>query len=156
MIHLRRLDDEGLERLLGLAVADTDPADVMPPGWTVDRPDDFRDFYRGFQHDAYEIVADDHTIGMARLTDQGDTGMWIARCARGSGVGLAALRRLVEEAHRRGVHTITADTTTDNTAAITILTQAGATLDVDGNHVTARLPVPAPDAPRTTTQTTPA
>ncbi|WP_158841525.1 GNAT family N-acetyltransferase [Saccharothrix deserti] len=144
MILLRRLDDQGLERLLGLAVADADPADVMPPGWTVDRPDDFREFYRGFQQDAYEIVDDGRTVGMARLTATGETGMWVARRARGNGVGLAALRRVVEEAPRRGVRTILADTTTDNVAAVAILKKAGAILDVDGTRVAARLAVPAP------------
>lgn len=147
MILLRRLDDEGVERLLGLAVADADPEDVMPPGWTVDRPDEFREFYRGMEDDAYEIVEDDRTVGMARLTAKGETGMWIARFARGSGVGLAALRRVVEEAPRRNVHTIVADTTTDNVAAVTILKRAGAALDIEGDRVSARLAVPLEPSP---------
>lgn len=141
MILLRPLDDCGVERLLGLAVADTDPADVMPPGWTVDRPDEFRDFYRGFQPDAYEILDGDRTVGMARLTDHGDTGMWLVRCARGRGTGLAALRRLTDEAARRGITTIVAHTTTDNPAALATLRKAGAVLDTDGTDVTARLTV---------------
>ena len=145
MIVLRRVDDGAVERLLGLAVADTDPAEVMPPGWALDRPDEFREFYRGFQDDAYEVVRDDHTVGMVRLTAEGETGMWIARCARGHGIGLAALRRVIEEAPRRGVTTIVADTTTDNTAALTVLRKAGATLEVDGTRVHARIPVPSPD-----------
>ncbi|WP_367128122.1 GNAT family N-acetyltransferase [Saccharothrix sp. HUAS TT1] len=144
MILLRALDDDGIERLLDLAVADADPADVMPPGWTTDRRDAFRDFYRGFLTDAYEIVRDGRTVGMARLTADGETGMWIARHARGGGVGLAALRHVVAEAPRRGITTIVADTTTDNTAALTVLRKAGAALDVDGDRVTARLPVPPP------------
>lgn len=144
MILLRRLDDQGVERLLGLAVADADPADVMPPGWTVDRPDDFRDFYQAIRQDAYEIVAHDHTVGMARLTADGEAGMWVVRCARGTGIGLAALRLLLErEAPRRGVRTIVADTTTDNPAAIALLKKARATLHVDGGKVTAHIPVPA-------------
>ncbi|WP_197289500.1 GNAT family N-acetyltransferase [Saccharothrix sp. NRRL B-16348] len=147
MILLRRVDDGAVERLLGLAVADTDPGDVMPPGWTVDRPDEFREFYRGFQDDAYEIVEDDRTVGMVRLSAKGETGIWVARCARGNGVGLAALRRVVEEAPRRGVTTIVADTTTDNVAAMTILRKAGATLDVDGTRVFARITVPAEPSP---------
>ncbi len=147
MILLRRVDDQAVERLLGLAVADTDPTDVMPPGWTLDRPDEFREFYRGFQDDAYEIVQDDRTVGMVRLTAKGETGMWIARCARGHGVGLAALRRVVEEAPRRGVTTIVADTTTDNVAAMTILRKAGATLDIEGTRVFARITVPAEPSP---------
>ncbi|MCC8246557.1 GNAT family N-acetyltransferase [Saccharothrix luteola] len=147
MILLRKVDDCAVERLLGLAVADTDPGDVMPPGWTVDRPDEFREFYRGFQDDAYEIVEDDRTVGMVRLSAKGETGIWVARCARGNGIGLAALRRVVEEAPRRGVTTIVADTTTDNVAALTILRKAGATLDVDGARVCARIAVPTEPPP---------
>ncbi|MFJ6673552.1 GNAT family N-acetyltransferase [Actinosynnema sp. NPDC091369] len=149
MIVLRKVDDAAVERLLGLAVADADPADVMPPGWTLDRPDEFREFYRGFADDAYEIVRDDHTVGMVRLTAKGETGMWIARCARGHGVGLAALRRVIEEAPRRGITTIVADTTTGNTAALAVLRKVGATLEVDGTRVYARIPVPQEPSPDT-------
>jgi RimJ/RimL family protein N-acetyltransferase/uncharacterized damage-inducible protein DinB len=147
MIELRRVDDGAVERLLGLAVADADPADVMPPGWALDRPDEFREFYRGFADDAYEIVRDDRTVGMVRLTAKGETGMWIARCARGRGVGLAALRRVIEEAPRRGITEIVADTTTGNAAALAILRRAGATLEVDGTRVYARIAVPAEPPP---------
>lgn len=143
MILLRRLTDEGLERLLDLAVADTDPHDVMPPGWSPDRPDRFRDFYRGLRRDAYEIVADGRTVGMIRLTPDGETGMWLARAARGRGLGTAALRRLVEEAPGRDVRTVIAHTTTDNTAALRVLTALDAQLHVTGTAVTARIPVPA-------------
>ncbi|MEU4443690.1 GNAT family N-acetyltransferase [Actinosynnema sp. NPDC050801] len=151
MIVLRRLDDGAVERLLGLAVADTDPADVMPPGWTVDRSDEFREFYRGMRDDAYEIVEDDRTVGMVRLTAKGETGIWVARCARGNGIALAALRRVVQEAPGRGVTTIVADTTTDNVAALTTLRKAGATLDIDGHRVSARITVPA-EPPTDTTR----
>ena len=143
MIVVRRVDDAAVERLLGLAVADADPADVMPPGWALDRPDEFREFYRGLFGDAYEIVRDDRTVGMVRLTAEGETGMWVARCARGRGVGLAALRLVLREAPRRGVTTVVADTTTDNVAAMTILRKAGATLEIDGTRVCARIAVPA-------------
>ncbi|MEV8441969.1 GNAT family N-acetyltransferase [Actinosynnema sp. NPDC051121] len=147
MIELRRVDDGAVERLLGLAVADADPADVMPPGWALDRPDEFREFYRGFADDAYEIVRDDRTVGMVRLTAKGETGMWIARCARGRGIGLAALRRVLEEAPRRGITEIVADTTTGNAAALTVLRKAGATLEIDGTRVYARIAVPAEPSP---------
>lgn len=147
MIELRRVDDGAVERLLGLAVADADPADVMPPGWALDRPDEFREFYRGFADDAYEIVRDDRTVGMVRLTAKGETGMWIARCARGRGVGLAALRRVLEEAPRRGITEIVADTTAGNAAALTVLRKAGATLEIDGTRVHARIAVPVEPSP---------
>ncbi|WP_051765039.1 GNAT family N-acetyltransferase [Saccharothrix syringae] len=147
MILLRAVDDEGLERLLALAVADADPADVMPPGWSADRLDEFRGFYRGFRRDAYEVVADGRTVGMARLTAGGEAGLWLARAARGAGLGLEVLRALVEEAPRRDVFTVVAHTTTDNVAAVRILTRAGAVLEVADGHVTARIAVPLEPPP---------
>ncbi|GAA3464170.1 GNAT family N-acetyltransferase [Saccharothrix longispora] len=147
MIRLRQVDDGAVERLLALAVEDADPADVMPPGWTPDRTDEFREFYRGFRDDAYEIVDDDRTVGMIRLTDAGETGIWVARRARGAGVGLAALHRLLELAPRRGVRTLVAETTADNAAALALLTKAGATPETTGDRVAARLPVPVEPPP---------
>ncbi|MGM1061139.1 GNAT family N-acetyltransferase [Saccharothrix sp. Mg75] len=147
MIRLRQVDDAGVERLLALAVEDADPADVMPAGWAPDRPDEFREFYRGFRRDAYEILDDDRTVGMIRLTDAGETGIWVARRARGAGVGLAALHRLLERAPGRGVPTVVAETTADNAAALALLTKAGAELETTGDRVSARLRVPAEPSP---------
>lgn len=143
MIALRRLDEEGLERLLALAVADADPADVMPPGWSVDRPDEFRAFYRGFLRDAYEVVEGGRTVGMARLTSGGETGLWLARAVRGRGVGREVLRRLLEAAPQRNVRVLVAETTTGNVAALRVLTAAGADLEVEGERVSARVAVPS-------------
>ncbi|MFC6089721.1 GNAT family N-acetyltransferase [Saccharothrix lopnurensis] len=141
-VRLRRLDEEGLERLLALAVADADPADVMPPGWEVDRHDEFRRFYRGFLRDAYEVVDGGRTVGMARLTAEGEAGLWLARAARGRGTGRAVVRRLLEEAPGRGVRTVVASTTTGNVAAVRVLTALGAELEVVGGEVSARIAVP--------------
>ncbi|MBW4718249.1 GNAT family N-acetyltransferase [Saccharothrix obliqua] len=146
VIRLRPLDDDGLERLLALASADADPADVMPPGWTPDRPDEFRAFYRGFLADAHEIVAGGRTVGMIRLTATGETGMWVARSARGRGVGLTALCRVVQEAPGRGIRTVTAETATANHAARTVLARAGARLTVDGDRVRATITAPTEPA----------
>ncbi|WP_433273991.1 GNAT family N-acetyltransferase [Actinosynnema sp. CS-041913] len=142
MIRLRPLDDEGLERLLALAVSDADPQDVMPPGWTPDRPDEFRDFYRGFRADAYEIVDGDRTVGMIRLTGAGETGLWVARSARGAGVGVQAVSRIVERAVVRDIAAVTAETTTGNAAAVAVLKRVGAAVEVDGDRVRARITVP--------------
>ncbi|MBB5953553.1 RimJ/RimL family protein N-acetyltransferase/uncharacterized damage-inducible protein DinB [Saccharothrix tamanrassetensis] len=146
VISLRPLDDEGLERLLAVAVADADPEDVMPPGWTPDRTEEFREFYRGFRRHAYEIVERDRTLGMIRLTDTGQTGLWVARSARGAGVGVQAVRRVVDQAWARSIRTITAETTTGNTAALKVLKRAGATVEVDGDAVRARIAVPVEPA----------
>ncbi|MEU4803880.1 GNAT family N-acetyltransferase [Actinosynnema sp. NPDC023587] len=143
MITVRPLDDAGLERLLAVAATDTDPADVMPPGWRPDRADEFRAFYRGFLRHAYEITDGDRTVGMIRLTDDGETGLWVARSARGRGVGLTALCQVVQEAPGRGITTVRAETTTANTAALAVLRRVGAVITATGDRVTAEIRVPA-------------
>ncbi|RKT55062.1 GNAT family N-acetyltransferase [Saccharothrix australiensis] len=143
MIALRPLDDAGLERLLALAVSDADPSDVMPPGWTPDRPDEFRAFYRGLAGDAFEIVDGDRVVGMTRLTPAGETGLWVARSARGAGVATQAVSRVVEQALWRGLSTVTAETTAGNAPALAVLRRLGAVFETDGDRVRARIEVPA-------------
>ncbi|GAA0221935.1 hypothetical protein GCM10010492_20080 [Saccharothrix mutabilis subsp. mutabilis] len=142
MIDLRPLDDEGLRRLAALAVSDADPADVMPPDWTPGDVSALLDFYRGFQAHSYEIVRRGDTVGFIRLTPRGETGLWVARSARGQGVGLGALRAVLDHAVVRRIPVVTAETTSANTAAVSLLRRAGAVLDVDGDRVTGRLGVP--------------
>ncbi|WP_309110928.1 DinB family protein [Saccharothrix sp.] len=142
MIELRPVDEDGLHRLAALAVSDADPADVMPPGWTPGDRSGVLDFYRGFQADSFEIVQRGDTVGFIRLTPTGETGLWVARSARGRGVGLAALRSVVDQAVVRRIPTVVAETTTANAAALSVLRRAGATLTVDGERVTGRLGVP--------------
>ncbi|GAA3839374.1 hypothetical protein GCM10022243_02210 [Saccharothrix violaceirubra] len=140
MTWLRALDDDALERLLRLAVDDADPADVMPPGWTPDREDEFRAFYRGLRPDVYEIVIRDvGTVGMARLTPDGDFGMWIARSHRGQGYAGETLRELRTYADALWVTTMTARTTPDNTPMIAALRRAGAVPATVDGEVHARI-----------------
>ena len=148
MIGLRPLDEHGLERLLALAVSDADPGDVMPPGWTPDRVEEFREFYRALLADAYEIRDGDRTVGMIRLTAAGETGLWVARSARGAGVGAQAVSRVVEQALLRGLRVVTAETTAGNAAALAVLRRLGAAVEVDGEAVRARIEVPAEPSPR--------
>lgn len=142
MIDLRPVDDDGLRRLAALAVSDADPADVMPPDWTPGDVSALLDFYRGFQADSFEVVQDGDTVGFIRLTPEGETGLWVARSARGRGVGLKALRSVIDHAVVRRIPVVTARTTSANTAAVSLLRRAGAVVDVDGDRVTGRLGVP--------------
>ncbi|MFI9813486.1 GNAT family N-acetyltransferase [Saccharothrix variisporea] len=142
VVELRPVDDAALQRLAALAVGDADPADVMPPGWTPGDISAFFDFYVGFRADSFEIVHHGDTVGFTRLTPEGETGLWVARSARGRGIGVAAVREVVDQAVLRRIPVVTARTTTANTAALSVLRRAGAALEVDGERVTARLGVP--------------
>ena len=155
-VKLTPLDDALTERLLKLAVADSTPEEVIPPvegppGWTPAR----QEFFRAFHHERQEglagplrtvmfaIEADNSLIGMIRLTldDDGtaETGMWLARSARGQGLGTKALLALLDEARRAGARTVRADTTPANRAALAVLSRAGAALEPRGDKVYARL-----------------
>ncbi len=81
----------------------------------------------------YGVRIDGLMAGFMRLalTDRpgvAETGMWLGRAWRGLGAGTAALRELFKEAARAGVHTVVADTTPENKAAIGALRKLGATL----------------------------
>ncbi|HEV7711172.1 MAG TPA: GNAT family N-acetyltransferase [Asanoa sp.] len=156
-MKLTPLDDALTERLLTVAVADSTPEEVMPPvegppGWTQAR----QDFFRAFHHERqpglagplrtvmFAIEVDDNLVGMIRLTvdDDGqtaETGMWLARSARGQGLGTEALRSLLDEARRAGARTVRADTTPGNKAALAVLGRTGAALAPQGDKVYARL-----------------
>jgi len=148
------------ERLLAVAVAGADPGEVMPrvdgpPGWTDAARDAFRAFYEErwpgldgpLRTVAYVVVDGETIIGMIRLTRKDDermeTGIWLARPARGKGHGGAALRAVADEARRAGARTLVADTTPGNRAALAVLRRGGAALVPDGDIVYARLELDA-------------
>ncbi|MEJ3745581.1 GNAT family N-acetyltransferase [Actinomycetes bacterium KLBMP 9797] len=148
-VRLAAIDSaESAEALLAVAVAEADPADVMPPvagppGWTAARRAAFRAFHRLFFQGLagphrtimFGVVADGHLVGMIRMRRSGadsvETGMWLGRSARGRGIGSAALRALVAEAAAAGARTVVAETTSDNHAALAALRRCGALLTAD-------------------------
>jgi RimJ/RimL family protein N-acetyltransferase len=155
VVVLTPLDDALTERLLAVAVAGAAPEEVMPPvdgppGWTPARQEFFRAFHRerqpglaGPPHTVmFAVHADDRLVGMIRLTletDEAETGMWLARSARGRGLAAPALRALLDEARRAGARTVRADTTPGNRAALATLSRCGAALDHREDKVYARL-----------------
>lgn len=164
-VELRRLDEELLARLLAVAVADAEPDEAMPPvegppGWTPARRAAFVAYHRdralgldGPHAEAgYAVLAGGEPVGVARVARRADgtleLGLWLARSARGRGVGTACLGPLLAEAHLVGGDVI-AETTTANPAALSVLARHGARLTQHaGGHVTADLP-PAPPRPET-------
>ncbi|PRY35829.1 GNAT family N-acetyltransferase [Umezawaea tangerina] len=144
-VHLTPLDADGIERLLAVAVAEATEWDVMPPvdgppGWSPTRQDAFRRFYRQHHEVMYEVVADDRTVGMIRLTPSGhdgvvETGMWLGRSARGQGIGSGALRAVLRRAVESKWKTVVADTTPENAPAIAALVGCGAVVSQVGDRV---------------------
>jgi RimJ/RimL family protein N-acetyltransferase len=67
--------------------------------------------------------------------------MWLGRSVRGRGIGVRALRLLLDEAARTGARRVVAETTAENAAAITVLRRCSAVLVFDGTQVHAEIPV---------------
>jgi RimJ/RimL family protein N-acetyltransferase len=67
--------------------------------------------------------------------------MWLGRSVRGRGIGVRALRLLLDEAARTGARRVVAETTAANAAAIKVLRRCSAVLVFDGSQVHAEIPV---------------
>lgn len=158
-VRLTPVDEQTLEPLLSVAVAETEPAEVMPPvpgpaGWSLARRQAFREFHRAHfggldgptRTVMYAIVIGADVVGMIRMSrtddpDTVETGMWLGKSARGQGIGVAALRALLTEAARAGARSVVANTTTGNVAALGALTRCGAVIRRDGDAARAELHV---------------
>ena len=153
------VDEDVLATLLGVAVADADPTDAMPPiegppGWTETARAAFAAHHRSRRPGlwgphaevTYAVRADGAVVGSARLHRVGparlEMGVWLGRPARAHGVGTALVPLLVAEAGRLGATTVTAETTADNAGALAMLRRNGAVLtERPGGHVHAEIPV---------------
>jgi RimJ/RimL family protein N-acetyltransferase/SAM-dependent methyltransferase len=158
-VELRLLDEDILGTMLDLAVAATDPTEVMPPlagppGWTPQRVDAFREFYRArfggldnaLSTAAYAIIADGQVAGMIRMSREDEprtveAGIWLGRPFRGRGIGSAAVRSLLLSAAEAGADTVIADTSPDNAAALRTLRRLGAKVTSQPRVVYAAIPV---------------
>ncbi|GIG85351.1 GNAT family N-acetyltransferase [Plantactinospora endophytica] len=149
-VRLTPVDEQNLEPLLSVAVAEAEPDEVMPPveapaGWSQARRDAFREFHRanfgGLDGPTgnlmYAIVQDGDVVGMVRLgrrrAEPGtlETGMWLGKSTRGQGIGLIALRLLLAEAVQAGARRVVAETRADNLPALNLLRRCGAVLGDD-------------------------
>jgi RimJ/RimL family protein N-acetyltransferase len=160
-VRLAPVDEQTLEPLLSMAVAEAEPGEVMPPvpgppGWSQARREAFREFHRArfggldgpTRTVMYAINVGGDVVGMIRMshTDEPgtmETGMWLGRSARGQGIGVAALRCLLEEASRVGARRVVANTTVANGAAVGALFRSGAVVHQDGDAVRAELTIDA-------------
>ncbi|MER7439374.1 GNAT family N-acetyltransferase [Micromonospora avicenniae] len=156
-VRLEPVNEQNLEPLLSVAAAEAEPGEVMPPveapaGWSLARRDAFREFHRASfaglsgptRTQMYAILAGGEVVGMVRMTRRDEpgtveTGMWLGRSARGQGLGVAALRELLNEAAAAGMRTVVAETTPDNIEALKVLGKCGAKLREDGGKVHAEI-----------------
>ncbi|MGI5213067.1 GNAT family N-acetyltransferase [Plantactinospora sp. CA-290183] len=156
-VRLTPVDEQNLEPLLSVAVAETEPDEVMPPveapaGWSQARRDAFRDYYRAHAGGLdgptgnlmYAIVQDGDVVGMIRMARRNEpgtleTGMWLGKSTRGQGIGLIALRLLLAEAIGVGARRVVAETRPDNAAALNLLRRSGAVFRSDGTAVRAEI-----------------
>ncbi|MEV0806979.1 GNAT family N-acetyltransferase [Micromonospora sp. NPDC050200] len=156
-VRLEQVNEQNLEPLLSVAVAEAEPGDVMPPveapaGWSAARREAFREFHRASfagldgptRTRMYAIVGGGEVVGMVRMRrceEPGvvETGMWLGRSARGQGLGVGALRELLNEAAAAGMRAVVADTTRDNIGAVQVLKKCGAKLLENGDEVHARI-----------------
>ncbi|MFB9685736.1 GNAT family N-acetyltransferase [Amycolatopsis plumensis] len=156
MTSLTPLDEAALARLLEAAEAGADPLEVMPPvdgppGWTPARREAFLAFHRARSLDpvtaverTWVIDTDGTAVGAARLEPHGDAveaGIWLARAARGRGIGRQVTALLLAEARAGGAARFIASTTAGNRGARALLSGVGAALTTEGDEVAAVLPL---------------
>lgn len=167
-LRLVDVDEDVLEQLVRAATAhaaaDEVTAPITPgPSWTPERVDWLRAHHRdrrtglaGPREEAsWAVVVDGAVLGAVRLRQTADdgvleTGVWLARSARGRGLGAEAVRAVVRRAADLGARAVRADTTAGNVAAQATLDRLGFTLTStdDGRSVSAVLRLTDPGAGR--------
>lgn len=141
------IDEQVLAAMVDVATTDAAPNEVTAPlddgsSWTQARIDWLRALHRDRRpgldgplgEATWAIVADGRVAGAVRLKRTAEpgtleTGIWLARGARGRGVATAALEFAFQRARSAGAHTVRADTTAGNVAALAVLGRLGFELD---------------------------
>ena len=149
-VTLAPVDEQLLARLAVVATTDADASEVTPPltpgdAWTPERLAWFEDYHRsgrvgltGSEGEAtwavLEAGAPVGSVRLKRTEEDGvlETGIWIARSARGRGVGGRAMRLVREEARASGARCIRADTSPTNGAAQALMRAIGFALSPEG------------------------
>lgn len=169
-VQLSELSDEMLTQLVRHALPDADIHEVMAAGpgpttWTPERLQEFILFHRGRRGGldgptgeiSFVILVDDTASGVVRLQrvapESLEVGMWLARSARGRGIGGLVLESMVLRAAALGAKTLVAVTTATNQAALSALARIRAKIDIpttDG-RVRAEVDLIEPKNPRSAT-----
>jgi RimJ/RimL family protein N-acetyltransferase len=153
-VELLPIDEDVLARLVAVATSDAAPDEVTPPmagdRWGPERTDWLRRFHRdrragldGPLGEATWAVSDGgEVVGAVRLKrtpEPGvlETGIWLARSARGRGAGRIVVAAAVERARQLGALEVHADTSRDNIAALSVLRGLGFRMTAAGGRVIA-------------------
>ncbi len=145
-VALVDVDETVLDQLVRVATTDASANEVTPPltggnSWNKARVTWLRNFHRDCRggldgprrESTWAVSSSDGIVGSVRLKrteapDVLETGIWLARSARGRGVGTAAAAAVVELATTLGATTVRADTTSTNIHALAVLERAGFSL----------------------------
>lgn len=152
-VALVDIDEHVLAELVDVATTDAAPNEVTAPlddgsSWTQARIEWLRALHRDRRRGldgplgeaTWAIVVDGRVAGAIRLKrrtepDVFETGIWLARGARGSGIATVALRAVLERARAVGASAVRADTTAGNAAALAVLRRLGFELRRAGDDV---------------------
>ena len=142
-LTLADVDDDLLELLTTVAVEDAAADEVTPPltpghAWSAERIAWFAAYHRACRagldgpagQQAWAVLLHRAPVGAVRLRRTGElgileTGIWLARTARGRRVGVAAMAAVADRARADGAHTLRADTDRTNAAARALLERCG-------------------------------
>jgi RimJ/RimL family protein N-acetyltransferase len=155
-VRLRPVDDATLSELVRAALEDAAADEVTPPvtpgnSWTPERIGWLRRFHTESRagldgpggQASWAVELDGAVVGAVRLRRVApgvlETGIWLTRGARGSGVGRRAVAAVLREAAAAGAREVRADTGRDNHPAIGLLRGLGFETTRRGDRVVARL-----------------
>ena len=142
-VRLVDVDEIVLDESVRVAVTDASAEEVTPPltagaAWTEARITWLRDYHRDrraglagpHEESTWAVTTADGVIGSVRLkcTEIPGTleiGIWLARGARGQGIGTAAVVAAVQRAASLGATAVRADTTATTVGALAVLERLG-------------------------------
>jgi RimJ/RimL family protein N-acetyltransferase len=153
-VQLLPVDESVLSRLVAAATSGAAPDEVTPPmagdGWSSARIEWLRRFHldRRLGLDGplgeatWAVSLDGAVVGAVRLQRTAEpgvleTGIWLTRGVRGQGTGRGAVAAVLEQAGELGAREVRADTSRENTAALSLLQHFGFRTSVAGGRVTA-------------------
>jgi RimJ/RimL family protein N-acetyltransferase len=150
-VTLAAVDEALLTQLSQVAFSEASANEVTPPltpgeAWTAERAEWFMAYHRSrrpglagpHQEITKAILCGAAPVGAVRLhlTDTVgvlETGIWLARPARGKGIARQVITLIIDEARRSGADAVRADTAESNTAAQALMQAAGFTLSAPTN-----------------------
>lgn len=142
-VELVPVDEDVLEALIAVAIAETDPDEVTPPlepGWGPARVAWLREFHRRCRPEGEEgdqltaaVCVDGRVCGAVRWhrvsAEDLECGIWLAGSARGRGLSGAVLDLMIEHAATTEARRLIARTTAGNGPALAVLRRAGAAIE---------------------------